>query len=177
EVMAQWVAYRFSCSGSAAGLDTVMSKYSAMVGYDVLYFDAHQYFFQHPLQHIYRHHPTANVVVSPTSCQPPVLGPDGSLPDDHHHLDIVFLRSTPSSFRCLFNWLYWSTHTTHDVNDRPLDHHTFRQVMQECVMSLGSAVMSVQYLDPVAFPSECNAKCGCANGGPIEFSPDGTCPK
>ncbi|KAG2431435.1 hypothetical protein HXX76_009450 [Chlamydomonas incerta] len=123
---------------------------------------------------------TAPVVVSGTpssGCRPLSAGSDGKLPDDHHRLDIVFIRSQPSSFRCLYNWLYWSTHTAHDVNDKPLDHHTFRNTMQECVSSLGTSVVNVGYLDPHAFPSDCATKCGCNNNSPVEPGPDGNCPK
>ncbi|GFR42872.1 hypothetical protein Agub_g3863 [Astrephomene gubernaculifera] len=149
------------------------------MGYDVLYFDLHHYFFQNPLKYMYSH-TRAPLVVSGTpssGCRQLQSGPDGSLPDDHHRLDIAFMRSGPAAFRCMYNWLYWSTHTAHDVNDRPLDHHTFRNVMQECVLSLGKQVMSVEYLSPAAFPSECATKCGCRADNPVQPAPDGSCSK
>ncbi|GIL74904.1 hypothetical protein Vretimale_2524 [Volvox reticuliferus] len=148
------------------------------LGYDVFYFDLHHYFFKNPLRYMYTHTTTPIVVsATPSSvCQPLSAAPDGSLPDEHHRLDIAFVRSTPSTFRCLYNWLYWSTHTMHEAEDKPLDHHTFRTVMQECVSSLGTSVLSVSYLNPEHFPSECNAKCGCRGGAPVERPPDGKCP-
>ncbi|KAG2430888.1 hypothetical protein HXX76_009861 [Chlamydomonas incerta] len=163
-----------------------LSRIKALVdlvslGYDVFYFDLHHVFFRNPLQHLYTR-TTAPVVVSGTpasGCRPLVVGADGRLPDDHHRLDIVFIRSQPSSFRCLYNWLYWSTHTAHDVNDKPLDHHTFRNTMQECVRALGDSVIRVEYLDPHVFPSNCATKCGCKNKVPVEPGPGppgGSCP-
>ncbi|KXZ45399.1 hypothetical protein GPECTOR_55g305 [Gonium pectorale] len=149
------------------------------MGYDVLYFDAHQYFFRNPLKYMYTR-TTAHVVVSGTpksGCSPQVPGPNGELPDEHHRLDIAFVRTTPATFRCIYNWLYWSMYTSHDVNDKPLDHHTFRNVMQECVTTLGMSVLSVGYLDPHAFPSECHTKCGCLHGQPVVAAADGSCPK
>ena len=35
---------------------------------------------------------------------------------------------------------------------------------QECVTSLGTNVLSVQYLNPEAFPNDCASKCGCQGG-------------
>ena len=70
-------------------------------GYDVFYFDLHHIFFQNPLKYMYTQ-TTAPVVVSGTpasGCRPLAAGPDGRLPDDHHRLDILFIRSQPSSFR------------------------------------------------------------------------------
>lgn len=34
--------------------------------------------------------------------------------------------------RCLYNWLYWSSYSQHDAlaENKPLDHHTFRQSVQ-----------------------------------------------
>ncbi|KAG2445037.1 hypothetical protein HYH02_008905 [Chlamydomonas schloesseri] len=142
------------------------------LGYDVLYFDLHHVFFRNPLTHLYAH-TTAPVVVSGTpasGCRPLAVGAGARLPADHHRLDLVFIRSQPSSFRCLYNWLYLSTHTQHDVGDRPLDHYTFRSAMQECVASLGQSTLSVQYLDPHAFPSNCATKCGCKNQSPVPES-------
>ncbi|GIL48075.1 hypothetical protein Vafri_4778 [Volvox africanus] len=161
------------------GLSRIKSMVDLIsLGYDVLYFDLHHYFFKNPLRYMYTH-TTAPIVISATPssvCQPLSPAPDGSLPDDHHRLDIAFVRSTPSTFRCIYNWLYWSSHTLHEVEGKPLDHHTFRKVMQECVTSLGTSVLSVSYLNPEHFPSECNAKCGCRGGTPVERQPDGKCP-
>ncbi|PNW83405.1 hypothetical protein CHLRE_05g244400v5 [Chlamydomonas reinhardtii] len=158
-----------------------LSRIKALVdlvslGYDVFYFDLHHVFFRNPLAYLYAN-TSAPVVVSGTpasGCRPLAAGPGGRLPVDHHRLDIVFIRSQPSTFRCLYNWLYWSTHTTHDVGDKPLDHHTFRNTMQECVTSLGVSVISVQYLDPHAFPSNCATKCGCRTNSPVDPVRPGT---
>ena len=42
----------------------------------------------------------------------------------------MFLRTGPAVFRCLYNWLYWSSHGQHDPGEKPLDHFTWRTVMQ-----------------------------------------------
>ncbi len=69
------------------------------LGYDIFYFDLHQYFFQHPLKYLYAH-TKGSFVVSSTKCVAAQQNADGSLPDDHHHLDLIFLRSNPAAFRC-----------------------------------------------------------------------------
>ncbi len=44
--------------------------------------------------------------------------------------DLMFFRSGPAVFRCLYNWLYWSSHGQHDPGEKPLDHFTWRTVIQ-----------------------------------------------
>lgn len=69
------------------------------LGYDIFYFDLHQYFFQHPLKYLYAN-TKGSIVVSSTKCVAAQQNADGSLPDNHHHLDLIFLRSNPAAFRC-----------------------------------------------------------------------------
>ncbi|KAG2498690.1 hypothetical protein HYH03_003430 [Edaphochlamys debaryana] len=149
------------------------------LGYDVLYFDPHHIFFQNPLDYMYTK-TKAHLVISPTpasQCKRLVQAPGAPLPDDHHKLDMIFMRSGPGTFRCLYNWVYYATHNNVELVDKPLDHHTFRTVFQDCISSLGSDIMSVEYLDPAAFPADCHTKCGCASEVPAAPGATGDCPK
>jgi hypothetical protein len=57
------------------------------LGYDVLYFDLHHYFFQNPLRYLYDHTTAPLVTTGPAAvCAVPQLGADGALPTDHHRL-------------------------------------------------------------------------------------------
>ncbi|KAG2498689.1 hypothetical protein HYH03_003429 [Edaphochlamys debaryana] len=147
------------------------------LGYDVLYFDPHHIFFQNPLQYLYTY-TRAHLVVSPTpasKCKKLVIPPGGQLPEDHHKLDLIFMRSGSGTFRCLYNWIYHVTRNDASVDDRPLDHFTFRRVMQECMNALGPELLAVEYLDPTAFPADCHTQCGCANDAPAAALPNGDC--
>ncbi|KAG2498315.1 hypothetical protein HYH03_003576 [Edaphochlamys debaryana] len=156
-----FVAAMFDVHGPL-GLIKRLTDFLSM-GYDVLWFEPDRVWFKHPVAAIYEAAAAlgADMLLPASSCSPPDLSRGARLDDRPQHLDLLFIRSTPGTVRCMFQWLWHLSSPPVQPHDHFLNAQHFAPVLSECL-----SFAKIRYLPTSAFPPFCAARCGCKDGQP-----------
>ncbi|KAG2482415.1 hypothetical protein HYH03_018650 [Edaphochlamys debaryana] len=132
------------------------------LGYDVLWFEPDRVWFRHPLAWLvpYADSVGADVLLPSPTCQEPA--PGSGVDPRPVHLDLIYIRSTPGTVRCMYQWVWYLSSAQVTSHDHVLSAEHFATALNKCL-----DYVSIRYLPTSAFPPFCAGRCGCNAGAPV----------